>query len=466
MGGGGSIEQGHVAPPSIEYHTDIPASSVTTGTDAQARVIRSISSSDRVIQCTRVTMNSSHFAISHRWQNRAQCDVYTVQCDDEPPYTCELFPDEVVNLEQYVAKLGYVWLDYVCIDQSSDADKVAQVNIMGQIYANATSIVLGAGLHPTMPPRDYLKRAWCFQERMFGPIRFVWDMDAQDLDHLTEFAKDIALRVSGLSESISFIDRKYDYNEDWRIATLRKIPQKYPQTAALCNQMEHHIRDHRNDHSQRQIAITALRIRELVPCDHPIVTSEWNLFLFDCQASIEKDRLYGTWGVPMYQLNVPLSYDYPDATWHQIAKHFPEADYAFHAPHDAPDQPHGGFSGFGTVTQLMCHIMKYAPLRPGTHAKAPIGGTQYTMAHSSEVCGIVWDEAYVGIAWNKHPPIQTFHFIASKECIRRGKGVGGEAGPVKKYIRLIERLRKLGANIPHWTVTFELKAFLEKIADA
>ncbi|RHY07771.1 hypothetical protein DYB37_009495 [Aphanomyces astaci] len=466
MGGGISVDHhGHVVPPSVIYHTDIPAALVTTGTDAQARVIVSLSSKDRVIKCTRVTISHSHFAISHRWQTRVQCDTYTVHCDHEPPYTCELFPEEVVNLEQYVTSLGNIWLDYVCIDQSSDSDKIAQVNIMGQIYANATSIVLGAGLQPTMPPRDYLMRAWCFQERMFGPIRFVWDMEAQDLEHLTAFAKDIALRVSNLAESISFINRKYDPNENWRIQALRKIPEKYPSTAALCNQMEHLIKDTRNDRTQRQIAIAALRIRELVPCDHPIVTSEWNLFLFDCQASIEKDRLYGTWGVPLYQLNVPLSYEYPDATWHQIAKNFPEADYAFHAPHGAPDQPHGGFSGFATVTQLMCHIMKYAPLAPGTHAKTPTGGTQYTMAQSNEVCGIVWDEHYVGLAWDKHEPIQTFHFIVSKECLRRGKGKGGESGPVKKFIRLIERLRKLGAAIPHWTVTFELKSFLEKIAD-
>ncbi|OQR91223.1 hypothetical protein ACHHYP_04866 [Achlya hypogyna] len=470
MGSGSSVLQdgqmAPVVPPATPYATHIPSNMSDAAAGAEARVILSISVGDATIVCTRSDISASVHAISHRWQDRKGTTTYTVKCDAETPYSCELLPQEAENLCQYVEQLGPgIWLDYVCIDQSSNDDKVAQVTIMGKIYANATSVVLGPYLNPEMPPRDYLVRAWCFQERMFGPIKFVWDTQAADLSYLVAFADDVAVRVPGLQEAFSFVNRPYDWNEDWRVATLRKIGMEYPATKELCEGLERLIKHERSETNQRAMAETVLRIRQAISCTHPATYSEWNLFIFDCEASVEKDRLFGTWGVPLYQSQLPLSYEYPDATWHLIATQFPEADYAFHAPHSAPARPHGGFTGFCTTTQLVCHIMQHTPLTPGTHAKMPLGAVSYQLSHSHEQCTLAWDEHYVAIAWDPSPPSQTFHFIVSKECLRRGRNCGGEAGPMKKFIHLIERLRGLGCQIPHWTVPFDLKTRMEQIAD-
>ncbi|KDO27591.1 hypothetical protein SPRG_06859 [Saprolegnia parasitica CBS 223.65] len=467
MGSAGSVLDGAtmapVAPPTSSYATHIPSTMTDNAPAAQARVILSIQRHDATIHCTRADISPAHHAISHRWQDRNETQTFTVHCDNEPPYVCELLDAEVGNLEALLSRLGQgLWLDYVCIDQSSSDDKVAQVNIMGNIYANATSVVLGPYLRLEMPPRDYLERAWCFQERMFGPIKFLWDMSSTDLSYLIAFANDVAMRVPGLQEAFSFINRNFDWNEHWRIGALHKIGREdYPQTRRLCDRLEELINAPRHEANQREMAETVLRIREAVPCTHAATYSEWNLFIFDCQASIEKDRLFGTWGVPLYQSHLPLSYEYPDATWHLIATTYPDADYAFHAPHSAPGRPHGGFAGFATTTQLVCHIMQHTLLTPGTHAQQPVGAEKLRFTDSNEVATLAWDDQYIGVAW----PHQTFHFIVSKECLRRGKGLGGEAGPTKKFIHLIERLRALGCKIPSWKVPFDLKARLEQLAD-
>lgn len=100
-----------------------------TSHGVQARVIMSILPNEKIIKCTRIDMTEKNFAFSHRWEDRSQgTDTYHVHCNDETPFPCQLTAEEVHHLQYYLDSLGQgLWLDYVCIDQSSDTDKVAQV---------------------------------------------------------------------------------------------------------------------------------------------------------------------------------------------------------------------------------------------------------------------------------------------------------------------------------------------------
>ena len=80
------------------------------------------------ISCTRAIPVEKFHALSHRWQDRIHNTIWQVYVDDENPYECNLTLEEATNLQMYLDSYGPgLWLDYVCIDQSSSADKNAQV---------------------------------------------------------------------------------------------------------------------------------------------------------------------------------------------------------------------------------------------------------------------------------------------------------------------------------------------------
>jgi len=159
-----------------------------------------------------------------------------------------------------------------------------------------------------------------------------------------------------------------------------------------------------------------------------------------------------------------LSYDNAYASWLLIADKFPAANYAFYAPLSSPLKPHGGFSGFATVSQLVAHVMKDKILEPKTHAKAPIGFTEEHFAHSNDTYLIAYDEDYFAFAYDKIKPNKTFHFVASKKCLQLGIGTGGEGSFNKKFMDLVKRLKVIGANFSDWSVPFAIKDFMEKLA--
>lgn len=134
------------------------------------RFFISLSVENKTVQCRRGKPGSDLYAISHHWEKRDETSMTTfhVQCDGESEYTCILSEQEALHIDAYLKRYGDIFLDYVSIDQSSYRDKCDQVAILGNIYLDCTTLIVGPKLSPTPPPEDYLKRAWCLQERSFG----------------------------------------------------------------------------------------------------------------------------------------------------------------------------------------------------------------------------------------------------------------------------------------------------------
>jgi hypothetical protein len=430
------------------------------------RVIVRIDTHQQRIFCTKQELTKAHHCFSHRWENRENCLVYTVECDDGEIYECKLTSEEATNIEGYVGSLGPgLWLDYVCINQNNDSDKVAQVSIMGNIYLNGTTVTVGYQLRPSLPPMDYLIRAWCLQERFFGASKYIWDMESLDLESLIKFAHDSTERMS-LRPCSLFIEYTHEPEHEWRRGPLIGLAKTHPQTAPHIDMILRTIHDKRDDALKRKLAITFLQIRQLIPYDHVVDPFEWNMLMFDCQASIQKDRLYGVWGVPFTMKKMQLDYCRPDLAWNSIEKHYPEAAYAFYAPSWAPDQPFNGFSGFASVKQVVLNMLEYQQLRPGTHTRMPTNIEKITFQETNDYVNVVWDDKYIAVVWdaNKSQQMTTCRMVCTKDCVRRGVGAGGEGGACQKYMRVINAfLNKVGGNFHHWTNPFDLKGAMERI---
>lgn len=76
----------------------------------------------------------------------------------------------------------YIWLDLLCLDQTSPKDKALQIQNMARIYSNASSVVvMVGGIHAAQSlgtPSAWIHRAWTFQEATlcFQPQVLVqWD---------------------------------------------------------------------------------------------------------------------------------------------------------------------------------------------------------------------------------------------------------------------------------------------------
>lgn len=76
----------------------------------------------------------------------------------------------------------YIWLDLLCLDQTSAEDKTLQIQNMARIYSNASSVVvMVGGIHAAQgleTPSAWIHRAWTFQEATlcFQPQVLVqWD---------------------------------------------------------------------------------------------------------------------------------------------------------------------------------------------------------------------------------------------------------------------------------------------------
>jgi hypothetical protein len=149
--------------------------------------------------------------------------------------------------------------------------------------------------------------------------------------------------------------------------------------------------------------------------------------------------LYGAWGVPFYTQGLELDYNRPDLAWDAIENHFPSSSFAFYAPHSQPSQPFNGFSGFASVKQVICNMLEYRRLQPGstpayvygyqagTHTRKPLG---YKEVNIRGVPMMIFarDDKYIAVAWGHSRPIKTFHMVVSKKCVLEGAAAQGEQG--------------------------------------
>ncbi|ETV94274.1 hypothetical protein H310_11938 [Aphanomyces invadans] len=531
------VDQVHASFPPPSTNVSPLLSPTASSVDAphtlpKAKVRLVVRVDDRTIHCTRVAVedlcSTHHFALSHRWQERSLalgCESFTVRCDNEPPYAVPLTQAEARQLSTYIATLmptdqdnnraRGIWLDYVCMNPTSGSDIAAQMNLFGAIFATATTIPTSDGLDPVVPTSD--EYFVVHQERHFGHVRFVWsDMDKVELHLLMRLATNAAARVPGLTDFLPLIDMPYTLYESWRLIALEKlVAVDYPTTATLCRHMLQLAQEPRTVANQRDLAITALRIRELIPCFHEVDPATWQQHLFATGRA--KDLLFHTWAVPLHLQGLDVPYDRPDRAWDCIATHFPDADYGYYAPHDAPQAPYGGSTsfaniGFAPVRELVRHMVHNT-----VAAAAPAVGSTSLVTHSWTY-RLAWDMGHVAVAWDVKLPHQTFHFVASHACLLRGvkqhkcdkaskksnhhhprgstsvegsrsnadtpvvdyrdndtiandvdeDNNGHTDGRMRKFVVLVARLRRLGAaiapDVADLDVAMEIKRQMERIA--
>jgi hypothetical protein len=80
------------------------------------------------------------------------------------------------------SRCEYIWLDLLCIDQTSPNDKALQITNMAKIFSNASAtLVMVGGVHAAQSvdrTSAYMQRSWTFQEAILGPDAHVllhWD---------------------------------------------------------------------------------------------------------------------------------------------------------------------------------------------------------------------------------------------------------------------------------------------------
>eukprot|EP00300_Choanocystis_sp_HF-7_P034615 c4748_g1_i1.p1 GENE.c4748_g1_i1~~c4748_g1_i1.p1 ORF type:complete len:434 (+),score=82.15 c4748_g1_i1:69-1370(+) len=367
----------------------------------QPRVILGLDSGSRTINTTRRDVDESCYALSHRWESRnPSMPSWLVYCDEEAPYECLLQDSEAENLKNYLNDFApTLWLDYICIDQNGDEDKNAQVSIMGSIYARAVSLIVGEHLSPKMPPRDYLSRAWCIQERSFGSVKFPWNFDECDGDYLITFAETLNWRVPHMRD-LKIRDR-YDYTENWRVKSLQDGAENFPEAGDEIRQITRMMTEGQRD--KVAMARLSLRIRELISCDDLVEPVYWHSLMFACSCSFPKDKLYGVWGVPMYMKGVDLPYDDPVRAWNLILEHYPQANFAlYHNPQD-PHKPLPGHVNFNNVNDVMAQILGVSSY------SEPERVLQHRRYWENDQVVISVGEECVAFGWHKDPTTPHSH---------------------------------------------------------
>lgn len=420
------------------------------------RYITRVDLAGKQIFCTRSEPCADNYAISHRWESRDEgCLAFAVECDDEPLYTCLLTEREASNVSGLLARLeGGMFLDYACIIQDSDQDKCAQVSIMGSIYLGSVSVPLGEGLSTTVPPAVYCHRAWCFQERFFGKIIFLFDAsehtsDDEAFDRLVVFAQDIVFRTTGIQSMTGFIRSPMPHTEDWRYKAIRNAINAYPLQSTkneLTRILELLPRPRSTDVVLELIKLS-LSVRQ---ADNPIEVNarDLALFMIGSQATVAKDRLYGVWGVPAQLKGIQLDYGRPDLAWDMVAGEFPLANFAFYG--DSSNR------SFRHVRDVVCDLLEYPVIQ---EQRCPLSLRTLTCRGVSLVAA--WDAQCLGLAFDSDGSNTSFHFVISVEALRELKGKKGNNPMWNKLRGTLEAAGASFQVLPDgWKIPLEIGAML------
>jgi Heterokaryon incompatibility protein (HET) len=78
------------------------------------------------------------------------------------------------HLESKSREPRYVWADAICIDQSNDVEKAAQVAIMCEIYQKSHQVIVYLGEPPfwNFGVAEKALAAWGKNSRLFGDSRY------------------------------------------------------------------------------------------------------------------------------------------------------------------------------------------------------------------------------------------------------------------------------------------------------
>ena len=121
----------------------------------------------------------------------------------------------------------------------------------------------------------------------------------------------------------------YDYTEGWRVDSLRLAAMHHTHVR---DKIEMLIEMMENNQDKVGRAVLSLQVREAIPCLHdvedPAWPGKWDTLMFTCDCQYPKDRLYGIWGVSMYQKGIRLPYDNVRHAFTLIRRYYPQVEYA------------------------------------------------------------------------------------------------------------------------------------------
>ena len=428
-------------------------------TKPMPRVIVDIDLDQRVVYCNNVgIIDHRTYCLSQRSQPRTTAIPFKVYCDHYEPYNALLTLEEASNIKNYLIQYGscddgftrHLWSDYVCINPYSDSDKADQISIMGQIYYHGTTLIVGLHLSPTPPPEEYLIRAWCYQERVFGNIKINWDLDRDNIElkHIISYTRSFMEYLGTLIHLQQQLIDPLKYNEEWRKNKSCNFLIHYPNNIT---DLYHEIITNLTENNEvKSNAITLQLCKKIITLREQIfldgndifIPSEWPIHFYRCKVTFSKDRLYAIWGIPCYLHDIPLDYNDANKSWDRIEKQFPDACYAFYTllPETSDSavirDNSNEFREFVSVKDIVLNTLGEKKLT-SDDVRMIHGQKEFKFhCNPNKTYLVIWDNEYIGIACDSDGNHHTLHFVATIECIKRGDKVDGERGISWKFIWL------------------------------
>jgi len=123
----------------------------------ELRPSTAIESHDKLIQVS-VDNPPPYEALSYAWGSRLP--FFYIFCEEKNLPVTQTCAAAVSRLRR-TATSRLLWIDAICIDQSSIPERNIQVQLMGEIYQRATQVLiwLGENTHETQDVLEYLRKA-------------------------------------------------------------------------------------------------------------------------------------------------------------------------------------------------------------------------------------------------------------------------------------------------------------------
>jgi Heterokaryon incompatibility protein (HET) len=243
-------------------------------------------------------------ALSYTWDG--QLRDRNLICDDSSILKVTQNVEIALSYLNAHAKLYYIWIDGVCINQDDDREKEAQIPLMGRIYSTAPKVIVWLGesspkidealgaftaLPLTLAEVDSTSPIWDGLSELFGRSWFsrIWVVQetvlAQDVNfvcghNVVEYEDFMRLARALLSTRlVSLLSSNYGVNSEISVRLLDTMA---------------HMREGRAQRIDRSVNFLVL-----------VDGSRWR------QCADPRDRLYGLLGLADAEVkqNVPIRYD-------------------------------------------------------------------------------------------------------------------------------------------------------------
>lgn len=138
---------------------------------------------------------SFYDAVSYAWGTDVSTTYITVACEENVK-SCLAVRRNIVNMLRYLrldTEFRYLWIDYVCINQSDITEKEFQVRQMGSIYADAARVLVWLG------PEPDVDRHICEDEGLFyADVTVMKDLIRRSWFHRRWILQEIILALEAI----------------------------------------------------------------------------------------------------------------------------------------------------------------------------------------------------------------------------------------------------------------------------